>query len=194
MVFIELHQLLDGLPGSWERKFSLPWLTANGRFHAFFFSYVLNLGGFSPSPTREVAMLKREFRFWPAVVVIALLGSLGACTWFPGLFPSRIVVETHRVEVLRTGDEISFSLDPVIAHPLDFIEWSHDFSETVIVELQGVPVTPGRQVIPESVTGMVMVWDTASDGHYKYVVKVVRAVGDTIVVDPHIDVRPKRGG
>jgi hypothetical protein len=36
-----------------------------------------------------------------------------------------------------------------------------------------------------------MVLDTASAGHYKYTVKVVRALGDTIVFDPYIDVEPK---
>ena len=137
-------------------------------------------------------MLKSESRFWLAVLAVILLGSFGACTWIAGFFSTQRDFTVHHVRIGRATDSLIYSLDPVTAFPLDFIEWSHSLSETVIVELQGVPVTPQRQVLPEGVTERVMVWDSAASGTYKYVVKVVRALGDTLVFDPHIDVRPKR--
>ena len=141
-------------------------------------------------------MWKRAFRFGPVFAAVILMVTLGSCSWITNLFWMGIDSETHPVVIGAPPQDPSFTPDPVTVNPLDFIQWSHDFSETVVVELQGVPVTPKRLVLPEGVTGRVMVWDTASAGHYKYVVKVVPPAGDTIVFDPYIDVEEegRRGG
>lgn len=137
-------------------------------------------------------MFKRASRLWPAVMVLVLVGSLGSCALVLDFISPLPTGEAHPVVVGGTPSAPTFTPDPVTAHRLDFIEWTHPFEETVIIELEGVSVTPKGQVLPSGVTGRVMVLDTASEIQYKYTVKVVPFGEDTIVFDPYIDVEPKR--
>jgi hypothetical protein len=137
-------------------------------------------------------MLKSAFAFSPVVLGLALAGTLCSCSVVEYFLGSPRVRETHPVVIGGTPEAPSFTPDPVSAYPLDSIQWTHSFSVTVVVDLENVPVTPKQLVLPEGVAGGVMVLDTASAGHYKYTLMVVRAEGDTVVVaDPYIDVEPK---
>ena len=181
---------LAGRPGA--EDFSLPRSIFGDSFYAIPFNQVVNPGGLPP-PTCEVAMLKRVVRYWPVVAVVLLIGLVASCSWLSPFPPSWMADrETHPVEIGGSAEAATFNPDPVRASPLDFVHWSHSLPQTVVIELEGVPVTPPRLVLPEGVSGQAMVLGNAREGEYKYVVKVVLSVGDTVTIDPHIIVEPKR--
>ncbi len=135
-------------------------------------------------------MLKSGFRPRPALLVLILVGTLGACSWLCPRRPQTIPVEFT--------DDLANPISPddtVGVRPLDVIAWVNPFSEgTVTIQFEDdAPVMPMRQVIPVDGTGRVMVRGDARRGAYKYTVTVTVDSEVVSVVDPYIDVEEDGG-
>ncbi len=130
-------------------------------------------------------MSKSGSRFWLVLSVLILAVVVGSC-WKPPP-PAQVPV------AIGGGvGSLTFTPDTVRARRGDFLTWPNSLDVTVSVELRGAPMRPIRQRIPAGGTGKVQVLPNAELGLYKYNV-VLTAGRDTLdVVDPHIDVRPKK--
>lgn len=144
-------------------------------------------------------MLKSGSRFWLAMLAVILLGSFGACSEKPTVRPGE-GTEGDTLDVVLVGDPAVIGVIPGVAPTLepdrvpvnrgDHIRWANPFGVTVTVHLQRAPVTPTVVEIPPDGVGMVTVLTEAPFGVYKYDI-TLDVEGERIVVDPHIDVRPK---
>ena len=129
-------------------------------------------------------MLKSVFRFGP--VVLVLVGFLASCA------PQRVVPPRNPVVIGGAVISPGFTPDTVRARQGDYILWANPFDVTVSVELRGAPMRPARQIIPVGGTGKVQVLPNAELALYKYNVVLTSGKDTIIVVDPYIDVKPKR--
>jgi plastocyanin len=131
-------------------------------------------------------MLKRVARFWPVVAVVVLIGTLGSS------MPQSVNPSNAFVTVRRVGDTLVFEPDTVKVRQGDFILWRNDFVETLLVELGTAPMRPGRQRIPARGTGRIQVLLDADTTVYKYTAFLTVGNDTIIVVDPYIDVEPRK--
>jgi len=157
-------------------------------------------GSFGP-PTCEVYMLKNAKKYGSVGLALALIAVLGSSTLRRGFAqPTQVVPRTRagdttRVQVrgnpqlIQQGDSaaIELSQDTVWVRPGARIEFSHSFQGIVTLHFSNAPVTPKRLVLPEGVTGRVLVLASAKRGTYKYNV-TVGFPGGGAIKDPYIDV------
>lgn len=126
-------------------------------------------------------MLKRVLRFWKVIAVVAVVGFFWGC-------PPPLAVP---VLITGTFPSASFNPDPVTVDPGQQIQWTNSTNATITLQLQLAPVSDSTLVIEANATGEVSVDDDAAQGQYKYGALLV--LGDsTVVIDPYIDVQPKR--
>ena len=154
-------------------------------------------------------MLKIVYRFCPVFAVMILVGAVGSCgdgtqarvPSVPDSAEGIQVPDTTEVELL--GDPAVVGLLPGAAPTLDpdrvavnrgdLIRWRNPFEVTVTIHLERAPVTPTVVEILPGEVGVVAVLTEAPIGSYKYDVTLVVG-GETIIVDPYIDVEEEGGG